>query len=98
MPDLSRRQVLAGAAATAAADNLPVAAAIAKPGISFDDFLPRSKAWMPAQALQCGDLLWVNGVPRLILASHVSGEAPSDTLLSRRLYIDDEGRIVEERA
>lgn len=64
----------------------------------FEDFLPECNTWTPGRAMRAGDMLWVDGTPRLVVASHVAEDVPDDVLLSRRLYIDEDGFIVMEDA
>jgi hypothetical protein len=96
---LTRRHILAGAAATAAVAAMPTASAIAAveraPMFTLPD--PSLMAWTPGRAYRQRELIAVSGRWHVVMFDHVADAEPSDRYLSRPLRIDG-GIFVEEDA
>jgi hypothetical protein len=95
---LTRRQILAGAAATAAVAAMPAAAIAeieqaAEPVTYLD---PAVMAWTSGRVYRPRELVTIAGRFHCVLFSHVAEDEPSTRYMSRPLYIHDDGRFVEE--
>ena len=100
MPLLTRRHVLAGAAATAAVAAMPAVSAItaveeAPEAVTYLD--PALMAWTPGRLMQPRELFYIGDRLHVALFEHVAGDVPSDSYISRALRIED-GLFVEEDA
>jgi hypothetical protein len=96
MTDLTRRRLLASAAATAAVAAVPsvAIAAVERAPEAWSITFPE---WEPGRVYQMRELLTVAGRCHVVMMPHVSADEPSERYISRPLRIED-GRFVEEDA
>ncbi len=95
---ISRRHLVASAAATAAVAAMPAAAigAVAEVAEPIRYMDPALLAWTPGQLLRPRQLIEIAGRLHVVLFDHVAVDEPSSRYISRPLITDDDGFFVEE--
>jgi len=90
---MNRRQILAGAAATAAVAAMPavaIGAAAKERDYGYLFYLdPDDHEWRPGRHLWAPEFVTIGGCWHLSLADHDTGDAPSDLYISGPVILDE---------